>query len=195
MFDFSNFYDKIADQLPDNCVVVECGVANGESSLYLAKRLYELGKTFTLYMVDDCSYGGYNQLIDIYENIVNSGLGRSIKVIPLDSVKASEKFNGHSIDFVFLDSSHLYEPTKHEIVAWYDKVKDDGVLAGHDVITHEEVAKAVSELIPEYITRPEITTPGNEQTFEPEKLLNIEDTDNGYGVFWIKKRFYWQPKL
>jgi len=41
------------------------------------------------------------------------------------------------IDFLFLDTSHLYEDTKKEIEAWFPKVKKGGIIAMHDV-AHEE---------------------------------------------------------
>ena len=54
--------------------------------------------------------------------------------------------------FVFIDASHLYEQTKADIRLWYRKVKDEGILAGHD-LNQEPVGRAVREVIPYVITR------------------------------------------
>lgn len=189
MFDFADFYDSIAEQMPNNCRIVEVGVADGDSALYLAERLYKLGKQFTLYMVDDMSYGQYNQIVSIYENIINSALGRFIKVIPFESIEASKKFNDNDLDFVFIDASHQYEQTKNDIRSWYAKVKDEGILAGHDYWAVEEnpgVQKAVQELIPRIIRRNDIPN----RIFDAEQFLHDEKTKNNFGVWWVKKDFY-----
>jgi len=185
MFDFKSFYDEIALRLPRECIVAEVGVADGASALYLAKKMKELDKVFTLYMIDSLDYGGVDQLVTIYENIIESGLGNYIKVIPYDSISASKKFNGHSFDFVFLDSSHEYEETKKEIPAWYHIVKDDCILAGHDFFSEENpgVSKAVEELLPYKIYH-------NEQD---EDFLKTEQTTKGNGIWYCRKKYYFNP--
>jgi len=186
MFDFRDFYDRVAGQMPTNCIVCEVGVADGDSALYLAKRLIERAKLSKLYMVDNMQYGGYEQIKKIYENIIEAGLGRFVEVIPYDSIEASTKFNDGFLDFIFIDSSHEYEETKQSIASWYPKVKDSGILAGHDYILYPSVAKAVDELIPAAIVRDDIP----DREFEPEQFLHTEDTSRGYGLWWCKKDFY-----
>lgn len=187
MFDFKTFYDNIANTLPTDCRIMEIGVADGESALYLAKKMQEINKSFKLYMVDNLDYGKFEQLKTIYQNIIKSGLGDFIEVIPYDSLTASAKFNDNYLDFIFLDSSHEYQETKDSIRAWFPKVKDLGIFAGHDYFLYRnDVGKAVDELIPRIIQRNDI--PGRE--FEPEPFLQVEDTDRGYGLWWCKKDFY-----
>lgn len=195
MFDFDKYYDKVAEQLPDNSICVEVGIANAESIIYLAKKLKSLGKKFTLYGVDDMSYGSYNQMNDIFRNIYNAGVFDCITVIPKDSIEASKDFNDNSLDFVFLDSSHLYEPTKQEIMAWYPKLKDGCLLAGHDFFGHDEVNRAVREMIPEKIKRETINKPDQYQEFDEEVFLRTYQTTEKFGVWECVKNFYWQPKL
>lgn len=188
MFDFSGFYDRIAEQMPDNCKVCEVGVADGESALYLADRLNKLGKNFTLYMVDNLDYGKYIQLCHIYENIIKSGLGGNIKVIPKDSIEASKDFNDGELHFIFLDSSHEYLETKESIINWYPKLLDNGIFSGHDYHLYEGVRNAVDELIPTHFKRTDIP----DREFDYEKVLNIEYTEKGYGLFWMQKQWYLQ---
>ena len=197
MFDFKNFYERVANQLPNNCIVVECGVADGASSLFLAKKLNELGKSFKMYLVDDMSYGMYHQFNTIWRNVYESGLADYIQIIPKDSVEASKDFNGNSLDMVFIDSSHEYHSTKKEIVAWYNKIKDGGVFAGHDATSTENagVGRAVREMLPEIIRRPDIDEEDHKQEFEPHSFLMIHETEKGHGVWEIQKNFYWQPEL
>lgn len=188
MFDFASFYYKIAQELPNNCKVCEVGVADGDSALYLAKCLHSIGKDFTLYMVDNLDYGKYIQLCTIYENIIKSGLGEHIKVVPKDSIEASKDFNDGELDFLFLDSSHQYNETFQSIKAWYPKIKDEGIFSGHDYYLYEGVRNAVNELIPTHFKRTDIP----DREFDYEQVLHIEQTEKNYGLFWVRKQWYLQ---
>ncbi len=186
MFDFCSFYDRIAKEMPDDCKVCEVGVADGRSALYLAGELHRLNKKFKLYMVDNMDYGGYIQMRTIYQNIIKSGLGEYIEVVPYASVEASRLFNDGSLHFCYIDASHEYEATKDDIKAWYPKVLDGYKLAGHDYFGHKDVKEAVDEIIPYIFTRDQL----NEEPFEPEQMLNIEGTDHGYGLWFCVKDWY-----
>jgi hypothetical protein len=63
------------------------------------------------------------------------------------SEEASHKFSTESLDFVYLDGDHSYEAVKKDIRLWWPKVKQNGMLAGHDfdIIGHPDVHKAVLE--------------------------------------------------
>lgn len=185
MFDFRGFYTRMANELPNDCKIAEVGVADGASALYLCYELHRLGKTFKMYMIDGLQYGGYEQLKSIYQNIIATGFGNEIEVVPYSSLDATDKFNDGYFDFVFLDSSHTYPETKWEILKWYPKVKDECVLAGHDY-NSPEVNLSVNEVVPTFFTR----QPINDQRFKPQKVLHIEDTDKGYGIFWLRKQWY-----
>ena len=45
-----------------------------------------------------------------------------------------------SVDFIYIDSSHLYEVTKKELSAYWRLLRRGGVLAGHDYCDHGESA-------------------------------------------------------
>lgn len=199
MCDFTDFYDRIAVSLPNNCRVVECGVADGYSALYLADRLNSLGKVFKLYMVENMDYGGHNQMNTIWRNICNSGLSKHIEVIPKDSILASDDFNDNSLDFIFLDSSHQFLETRKEILAWYPKLKDDCYLSGHDYFSAENpgVKKAVDMMLPKKIKRKTINDKesGHYQEFQEHQFLNTYETLQGNGIWEVSKVFYWQPTL
>jgi len=185
MTDYDEFYSQMANLLPDNCIVVEVGAANGRSAIMLAEMLSDLGKNFTMYVVDNMAYGGADQRNTIIGHMVSSGMGSKIKLMEMSSLDASCHFNDHSLDFVFVDSSHEYEETKAAARLFYLKLKDERFLSGHDINT-PAVKEAILEVIPEMVTRAPI--PG--QSFNPEKALNIIDTPKGYGVWFVKKQFY-----
>ena len=45
-----------------------------------------------------------------------------------------------SVDFIYIDSSHLYEVTKKELSAYWQLLRRGGLLAGHDYCDHGESA-------------------------------------------------------
>lgn len=162
MCDFREYYDTIAQWLPDDCKVVEVGVADGFSSIYLAEALENMGKKYELVMVDSMQYGGPHQLKEILNNVQRANLS-GVRIEPKDSLNASCMFPDGWADFVFIDASHEYEPTKADIRLWYRKVKDGGRLAGHD-FSCPAVKQAVLEVI-------------------PDDILNSYETEKGYGVW------------
>ncbi len=188
MFDFKDYYSMVAERLPKDSIIVEVGLGNGASSLFLAQTLTNMKKSFKLYMIDSLSYGGTEQLNELIKNIVASGCAESIELMPLDSLNASCKFNDHFFDFVMLDSSHTYPQTKAEIKLWWSKVKDGCALAGHDIFSEENpgVREAVEEMIPVTYTR----EPLDETIFEPTKVLQYYQTEKGLGVWEATKESF-----
>jgi predicted O-methyltransferase YrrM len=62
------------------------------------------------------------------------------------SVEAAALVPDGDLDFVFIDADHQYEPVKEDIEAWYPKVRNGGIVAGHDYsVHHKGVIRAVQE--------------------------------------------------
>lgn len=150
MCDFHDYYRSIAESLPNDCRIVEVGCADGHSAIYLAETLASMGKNFQLVMVENMDYGKEEQQNTLLVNIIKSGLADKIRLISLDSLNASCKFPDQWADFVFIDASHKYEPTKADIRLWYRKVKPGCFISGHDMNNNEgaEVYQAVMEVYP-----------------------------------------------
>jgi len=53
----------------------------------------------------------------------------------------------HSLDFAFIDADHMEAPVRKDIEAWRPKVKQGGMLLGHDVHL-PSVRRAVDDLCP-----------------------------------------------
>ncbi len=170
MFDFKEYYHSVAEIMPDGARIVEVGVSNGRSIIFLAEALLNLGKTFRLIGIDNLGYGGAEQLSTIVKNIGIAGLGEYIEFLPMDSLVASCKFNDGYFHHVFLDSSHKYSETKQEIRCWLPKMLHGRCLSGHDYFSVENpgVREAVDEMIP--ISR-RVT----------------QETESGYGIWTVVK--------
>ena len=67
------------------------------------------------------------------------------------SPEAAERFCEGSLDFVFIDGNHLYEHVVADIAAWWPKLRQGGLLTGHDYAVYGDatgkwgVKRAVDE--------------------------------------------------
>ena len=55
-----------------------------------------------------------------------------IQTMKMSSEEASLQFEDNSVDLVYIDASHEYENVTKDLYAWYKKVKNGGILSGHD---------------------------------------------------------------
>tara|TARA_R110001592_G_scaffold238122_1_gene497442 strand:+ start:79 stop:651 length:573 start_codon:yes stop_codon:yes gene_type:complete len=160
----------IKEQLGDIDIAIEVGVWRGDYSKSMIAKL--LPKTF--YGIDPYTlYEGYtdkpsltefadqSNLDMLYNDVVNTfegfnnnyGSTKSILVRELGAKYASQ-FADNSIDFVYLDADHKYEPVKEEIEAWFPKVKQGGILAGHDYTERSHIEEfGVIPAVDEFIQR------------------------------------------
>ena len=99
MFDFEAFYDMIANGLQDGSRVIEIGLSNGRSLVYLASKLRSLGKDCRVIGVDSMAYGKDKQRNEIIQHIINSG--EKIELFEMSSLDASTMFPDGYFDFVY----------------------------------------------------------------------------------------------
>ncbi len=70
---------------------------------------------------------------NIYEEFKNNMQGFSnLKVLKMDSLKASQQFKPGSIDMVFLDGSHSFQSVLSDLLVWTPICKK--LLCGHDIL-------------------------------------------------------------
>ena len=135
--------------LGDAVVGVELGVYQGASFLTL---LHNCPNIKTLHGVD--TYKPYDDYLKIpYDGTVGfsideptveitraisftrqkySGMTEKIVFHEDDAVNVASKFDDESIDFIFMDSYCSYDQARHELEAWFPKIKKGGLFAGHD---------------------------------------------------------------
>jgi predicted O-methyltransferase YrrM len=139
-------YRETAERLTEG-IVVEVGVAYGRSIAYLAERAKPGVKIIGIDLWGD-HMGGDNLDPHVFARLKNHGppmvacaqelknaLGEGadrIELLKEHSVQASSRFEDRSLDLVFIDGCHEYEPVLADIKAWMPKVKPGGMLAGHD---------------------------------------------------------------
>ena len=58
--------------------------------------------------------------------------GHGVRFIDKPSLEAAMDIPDRSLDFVYIDASHLFDDVMLDIITWGRKVKIGGVVAGHD---------------------------------------------------------------
>lgn len=124
-----------------NGVGVEIGVNDGDFSDFLlsnwdCKKLYSVDPWKNY---DDYS-DAYNKDQKILDNkYLNtkkrlSQFGSKSEIIRLPSVEASKLFPDNFFDFIYIDAAHEYKFVKEDIDSWLPKLKQNGIIAGHDFV-------------------------------------------------------------
>jgi SAM-dependent methyltransferase len=139
------WYKYIVPLLPDNPQVVEVGCWHGRSTACLAVELINHKQTFNLWAVDH--WLGCNEPF-YFQNIILEELAEDqpykiflknmepvidqLNIIRETSVRAAEQFEDNSLDLVILDDDHVQEAVINSIMAWWPKLKPNGILCGDD---------------------------------------------------------------
>lgn len=117
----------------------------------------EVGTEYGLF-AEAIKYNGEIFCIDIWkdDNIFEQAKQRlfdkKYNLIRKSSKEAVKQFPDKSLDWVYIDAAHDYESVKEDIELWSPKVRDGGVVMGHDYFNGEYkstqfgVKKAVDEL-------------------------------------------------
>ncbi len=130
----------------------EIGVNAGVNSFNILKKLH----IKKLYLIDpymEYEQGGVVVLQDDVGPTKRKALRRlekwkdKIVWIYKTSEEAHEDVPDGELDFVYIDGNHEYEYVKRDIELYEPKVKDGGLIAGHDYNLYEnDVNKAVHEI-------------------------------------------------
>lgn len=158
-FHFTEPYRQAVLGAEDGAVFVEIGCWKGRSSSFLAVEVVNSRKEISLNFVDH--WGGSNEdahkadpelelIFDLFKsNVAKSGVKH--QVYRMNSVEASKKFADGSIDFIWVDAGHEYDEVLADLVAWWPKLKAQGIIGGDDY-PMEGVERAVKEFFPSFET-------------------------------------------
>mgnify|MGYP005820154989 CR=1 FL=1 len=72
-----------------------------------------------------------------------------LQVLRASSPKAACVFPDLYFDFVYIDALHTYEGCRTDIKAWLPKVKKEGIIGGHDYLSHRVPHKGVTTAVDE----------------------------------------------
>lgn len=121
----------------------EIGVKRGIHSQVILSRW----KGRKLYLVDPWEEQDDESYVDranVYQERHNEFLdetlsrmqefGGRFEILRDYSVEAAKRIPDESLDFVYIDARHDYDSVLEDLHAWYPKVKDGGIIAGHDYL-------------------------------------------------------------
>lgn len=158
-FDYSGFYDEMVAKF-DNAHFVEVGCWFGRSGTYLLEKIAEDKKNIVVDFVDSW-YGDLevpyqqNVLEKNGEDFVYNSFVSNVNMVAPDykgsihrgdSTLSAALYENDSLDFVYLDANHSYEMVVSDIQAWLPKLKEGGVLGGHDY-EQPGVKRAVQDIL------------------------------------------------
>lgn len=159
-FTYPNLYSFAVQNFPTNSHFVEVGCWKGRSAAFMAVEIHNSGKTILFDCVDTWTGSvtedghqsdQYVKSGTLYEKFLsNTDLVKHI-ITPKrgDSTEMASTYEDNSLDFVFIDGDHRYECVKADIEAWLPKMKNGGILSGHDYGWCEDVRRAVHEVLGE----------------------------------------------
>lgn len=123
--------EELLNRIPKGGISCEAGVASGGYS----RLIIDTMKPKKHYMIDSWAYKGrYDD--SMYESVLNQfapdiDAGR-VSIVRGISYKALMTLPDHSIDFIYIDTSHTYKDTRLELEVAKDKITPAGIIAGHD---------------------------------------------------------------
>lgn len=156
-----DFLIELNKLLPEQSLGVEIGVLHGDFS----KIILDVIKPARLVLIDPYSEGetsyanglntaysnenDFDKLIERFEKELKS---RQVIVYRNFSCNSVRSFSNSVLNFIYFDGSHLYEDTKRDLTDWLPKIKEGGLVCGHDYadIADFGVIKAVNEFMKEY---------------------------------------------
>ena len=122
--------ELLLKNLPKEGIIAELGVDKGDFS----DKIISLTQPKKLYLIDIWDSERYNMDKMVYvkkrfQKEIDTG-----KVIIIRGTSENEllKFENGHFDWIYIDTAHTYEQTVRELDLCRQKVKDGGIIAGHD---------------------------------------------------------------
>lgn len=152
-FGYEDLYSKIVSKFDDNSHFVEVGVWKGMSACYMAVEIINSGKNIKFDCVDtwefvdsstEISVNQFNDLFEIFKTNIEP-VKDKIGIVKSLSWDGAKNYEDNTLDFVFIDAGHDYDSVTKDLNAWYPKVKNGGIIAGHDYHYNVGVYPAVND--------------------------------------------------
>ena len=154
---------KIHELFKDRNIQIgaELGVANGWYSSYL-NRHHKFKEFFCIDKWND--HHDDKERLNVIETFKNQD---NVKILHMEFQEAINLFPDEYFDFIYIDTSHIYDQTKKELNLSFKKIKKNGIIAGHDYNQQwfPGVVQAVNEFAVENNLTFKLTTKDSLETF------------------------------
>lgn len=162
-FNMENQYLELLDNVPEGGVFVELGAYKGKSTSFIVTEINNQNRNIQFHTIDTFegdSGSNDEEEIDAYRKVNVSKmfdefsentkhLKEHFNVIVGKSDESSKFFEDNSVDVIFIDAGHSYDAVIRDIKSWLPKIKDGGIMSGHDYINWSGVNTAVNEIFNE----------------------------------------------
>jgi len=121
---------RLLAKLPRWAVTAELGVDHAAFS----EEILRVAQPQTLHLVDLWNTDRYHD--GLFENtkakFAQPIADGRVRIHRKNSIAAADDFADGYFDWIYVDTDHSYETTAQELRRYASKVKDDGIIAGHD---------------------------------------------------------------
>jgi len=119
----------LLSRLPNNGVVAEIGVSEGDFSSEILSRT----DPDTLHLIDWWKTSGHSHGFEMVQSRFESEIEKEkVEVHRGLSTDVADHFPANYFDWIYIDTDHSYETTRDELQKYAPKVKSGGIIAGHD---------------------------------------------------------------
>jgi hypothetical protein len=150
-------YKDLVGNVPQNGHIAEIGCFQGRSLCSIAQLIKN--KNLNVIAIDLFTYNSssYTDVVwakyftikeKCQANLLKFGIADNTTLIQSDSIKASTQYPDNYFDLIFIDADHSYDAVKNDIIHWSPKLKQGGIIAGHDFRNSAGVNKAIQKLFP-----------------------------------------------
>ncbi len=157
----TDFLMEVKRLIPKDNLCCELGVFDGTFSMEILNILsperlclidpFEVNdETYGDEMSITTAYSTENELTLVMNKFVKEINNRQVVIDRRYSYDAVKSYSDGVLDFVYIDASHLYKDVKKDLTEWLPKLKNNGLICGHDYIPMFGVIQAVDEFCKEH---------------------------------------------
>jgi hypothetical protein len=120
---------------PKDAVIAEVGVAAGDFSVVIL----EVARPRNFFLIDAWSMGersnyGEAGFVKVRERFRNEIIKNMVVIKRGFSHEILNQFKDDFFDWVYIDAAHNYQSVKNDLEISFTKVKNGGIIAGHDYL-------------------------------------------------------------
>lgn len=122
--------EVLLSKLKKGACIAEIGVDRG----VFTEKIIRITQPESIHLVDFWDSeryhdGLYKDVFSKFAPLVDEG---HVKIHRKSSIDAVEDFEDDYFDWIYIDTDHSYQLTRDELLQYSSKIKEDGIITGHD---------------------------------------------------------------
>lgn len=124
--------EELLKKMKKQSIVAEIGVDEGKFS----RLIHQIVQPEKLHLIDMWGTNRFHdgKFQDVQSFFANEIECQEIEIHKKLSTEATQDFADRYFDWIYIDTDHSYETTRDELRLYAPKVKDGGIIAGHDYV-------------------------------------------------------------